>query len=59
VDEQGRALEFFNTGLGGGFRAVYADSREERRSHVCFINGVRCWADEARFGGIVVEARPE
>ncbi len=22
---------------------------------MCFINGVKCWADEARFGGIVIQ----
>ena len=27
--------------------------------HVCYINGVRCWADEYRFGGIIIEACTE
>ncbi len=57
-DESGRHLEFFNEGLSGGFVAKYADSGEPRNSHVCFVNGVQCWADEARFGGIVVQPSP-
>jgi hypothetical protein len=53
VDESGRALTF--AGLGCGFQAAYADTGEQRESHVCYIRGVRCWADEARFGGVVVQ----
>jgi hypothetical protein len=54
-DEKGRPLCFSNTSLSGGFAACYADTGEARDSHVCFIDGVRCWADEARMGGIVVQ----
>jgi hypothetical protein len=57
TDEHGRRLSFFNVDMTGGFRAVYADSGEEREGHVCYVRGVRCWADEARFGGIVIEQR--
>jgi len=56
TDEAGRKLEFGNTDIGGGFEARYADAGKIRRSHVCFVKGIRCWADEARFGGIVLEA---
>jgi hypothetical protein len=55
VDEEGRRLAFGNLGIGGGFVASYVDSKETRDSHVCFVDGIRCWADEARFGGIVVQ----
>jgi hypothetical protein len=51
----GRLLEFFNTDLSGGFVARYRDTLEAYRSHACWIDGVRCHADEARFGGIVIE----
>ncbi len=51
----GRRLEFYNASLSGGVVARYADSGEEYPSQECFINGVRCYADEARFGGIVIE----
>jgi len=39
----------------GGFKAVCADTNEEREGHICFIEGNKCHADEARMGGIVVE----
>lgn len=58
VDETGRALTFFNLGFGGGFGARYRDTGEPRTSHACWIDGARCRADEARFGGIVVRPEP-
>lgn len=54
-DGRGRPLEFGNTSFSGGFVAWYADTGEIRESHVCFIDGVCCRADEARFGGIVIQ----
>jgi hypothetical protein len=57
ADEAGRIVTFYNTSLSGGFIAKYADTGEERDSHVCFIDGVECRADEAYFGGIVIQAR--
>ena len=51
----GRLLDFSNVDLSGGFAAQYADTRAEYRSHECFIEGIRCHADEARFGGIVIQ----
>lgn len=56
TDETGRPLRFFVESLSDGFVARYADNAELRASHVCFIDGVECWADEARFGGIIIEA---
>ena len=55
ADENGRRLSFTNVALSGGFAALYGDTHEERASHVCYINGIKCWADEARFGGIVIQ----
>lgn len=40
-----------------GFVAEYADTGEEYQGHDCFIDGVKCHADEARFGGIVIEVQ--
>jgi hypothetical protein len=57
VDATGRPLRFENESMGGGFRALYADTGEPYPSHVCYVRGVECHADEARFGGIVVEVR--
>ena len=54
VDENGRQLRFSNVAVSGGFEARYADDGEIRDSHVCYVDGVRCIADEAHMGGIVV-----
>lgn len=54
-DAEGRALDFFNAGFGGGYLAVFRDGGEPYESHDCFIAGLPCRADEARFGGIVVQ----
>jgi hypothetical protein len=55
TDFTGRALAFGNIGLGGGFSAILIDTGELYDSQVCYIDGVKCHADEARFGGIVIE----
>lgn len=41
--------------MSGGFKAVVDEIQEEGEDHICYIEGVKCWADEARFGGIVIE----
>ena len=57
TDAGGRPLVFCNAGLGGGFAAIYSDTDEHYDSQDCYVQGVHCWADEARFGGIVVQPR--
>lgn len=52
----GRPLAFSNVDLSGGFIATFVDTGEEYEGHECFVDGVKCHADEARFGGIVIEA---
>ncbi len=59
ADEAGRPLRFANVSLSGGFAAIYSDTHEERESHICYINGLRCWADEAHMGGIVIQPYDE
>ncbi|MBE7381836.1 MAG: hypothetical protein F6J95_010550 [Leptolyngbya sp. SIO1E4] len=54
-DERDRKLTFSNVSLSGGFQAIVTDTQAEYLSHICYIDGVQCWADEARFGGIVIE----
>ena len=57
VDAKGQSLRFLNEDMTGGFVAINGDgSRSD--NHVCFVRGMRCWADEAYFGGIVVVLRP-
>lgn len=58
-DAEGRALDFYNVDIGGGYLAVYREGGEIYDSHDCFIDGYPCRADEARFGGIVVQRTAE
>jgi GNAT superfamily N-acetyltransferase len=61
VDAGNRPLSFSNLFPEslGGFQAVYADTGERVDTEgdvcVCFIDGVRCRAREAYFGGVVVD----
>ena len=56
ADIEGRKLEFYNASLlGTGYVARYADTLEPYESNICYIDQLKCWADEARFGGIVIQ----
>ena len=57
-DDAGRLLTYGNAGIGGGFVANYSDTGAELDSHVCYVRGVSCWAEEAHFGGIVIQPQP-
>ena len=57
TDKEGIKLSFGNTSFGGGFEAIYTETKEIYNSHICYINGTKCYADEARFGGIVIEKK--
>ncbi|MCA9592974.1 MAG: hypothetical protein KC776_06670 [Myxococcales bacterium] len=54
VNQNGHALRFENAGPFGGLVAVVIDTNERTHDQGCTIDGVRCRAEEARFGGIVV-----
>lgn len=56
---QGQKLSFFNQSMSGGYEAVITDTQEKYLSHICYIVGKKCWADEARFGGIVIQTYTE
>lgn len=55
-DAYGRRLKFSNANRSGGLRGVYLDSGEEYARQICYIDGRKCFVNEHRFGGIVVEA---
>jgi hypothetical protein len=55
MSPDGRPLTFGNESMSGGFVAHYADGGAPYASHECLIDGIRCYADEARFGGIVIQ----
>ena len=53
-DIKGQKLSFGNTGIGGGFEALYTDTGKHYHNHYCWIGGIKCWADESRFSGILI-----
>ena len=53
--KDGRPLKFSNADLSGGFIAQYADTGYPYPGHECYIDEIPCYADEARFGGIVIQ----
>ena len=55
TDKSGRLVSFGNEGFWGGFEGCYVDNGEEYNSHTCYVDGIECNADEAKFGGIVIE----
>lgn len=55
TDAYGRRVKFFNKSLSGGFQAFYDDNDAEYKHQICYIDGIRCYAKEHRFGGIAVE----
>lgn len=59
-DKNGRKLDFFNTeALGSGCQGYYSDSQqtEKYNSDLCYINGKEYFAEEGRFGGIVIQRK--
>lgn len=54
-DAYGRRLVFSNVDGSGGFVAFYRDNNAEYSHQICYIDGRKCFANEHRFGGIVVE----
>jgi len=59
TDKDGRPVDFYNTTqLGTGRVAMYKDMPSEiYNSNLCYVNGVLCVAQEARFGGIVIQKK--
>ena len=54
-DERGRRVAFFNEGAWGGCVGSYVDTDEKYDSRFCFIDGIKCRADEGHVGGILIE----
>jgi hypothetical protein len=59
TDAVGRPLHYQNTGLSGGLEARYADNGATYAGIECFVRGLRCRAEEHRFGGVVVQLASE
>ena len=48
-------MRFDNESFSGGYVAWYADTKEPYPSHECYVDGIRCHADEHHMGGIVIQ----
>ena len=49
----GQQIEYYNTSVYGGFEGLV--NGEKTYDDICYINGKKCHAQEAKFGGIVVQ----
>ena len=61
-DKDGNIVNYSNIDFCGGFISYHQVTNIsgqyeviEKSDHECWINGYKCYADEARFGGIVIE----
>ena len=59
LDESGRRLVIANSNEGDGITITYADTEEKRESRECMVQGIRCYAREAHFGGVVIQVFDE
>lgn len=51
--DDGKKISFSNVDYTGGFMSIIDGVKGTE--HVCYIKGVKCRADESRFGGIVIQ----
>ena len=60
-DSDDNIVTFCNSDLFGGFMSLHTinNTLVEKQEHLCWIkygdNNIKCYADEARFGGIVIQ----
>lgn len=55
TDADGELIQLYQASPDGRYAARYAATGANYPDHECFVDGVKCWADEARYGGIVVQ----
>ena len=51
--ENGETIKFYNIDHTGGFLSIVNNVKGE--IHECLVNNLKCYADEARVGGIVIQ----
>jgi hypothetical protein len=56
-DENGNEKLFSNIDMFGGIMAT--SNGKEINDYSCFVNKIKCYATEARFGGIVITPTSE
>ena len=57
VNSNNQRVEFGNIDAGGGFKSMV--NGVSGQDHICYIKDVKCYANEARFGGIVIIPYPD
>lgn len=55
----GRRISFTNVDISGGFVSLIEGDTKSGEVNTCYVNGIRCYASEARFGGIVFQPDPD
>jgi len=58
LDKDGNVVKFYNTEMFGyGFMSIHYINNKKinREDHECYIDNIKCFAEEARFGGIVIQ----
>lgn len=53
VTKDNKSIQFFNIDHSGGFVSI-VDNKYHGNIHDCYVKGIKCYADEVRFGGVVV-----
>jgi len=56
-DSDGNNVCFANVDITGGFISIHNINGKQiqKSDHECWISGIKCYADEFRFGGIVIQ----
>jgi hypothetical protein len=56
-DSDGNLVSFSNIDLLGGFVSLHNVNNKivKKIEHICWVKNVKCYADEARFGGIIIQ----
>lgn len=56
-DANGRNISFMSWSFAGGLLGTYSDTGARYTESFCYIDGIKCRAEEDRFGrGIIIEA---
>jgi len=57
TDMDGNIVYYENESITGGFVSIHIidNNKVIKKDHNCIIKGINCYADEHRFGGIVIQ----
>ena len=56
-DPEGNLVSFSNIDITGGFISLHTINNNiiEKKEHICWVKNIKCFADESRWGGIVIQ----